>query len=139
MGGSVSLVAGNTTMSEDEEFHHRQERLTRQIFQSEDMLPSRYVYVLTNACNLKCDFCFQDKRPKEKNMKAIDWNALTDQLPEYARVTFTGGEPLLFKQFKEVFEHVARKHDCNVITNGMLLTEEVIDFMLHFDCKFFEC
>ena len=70
MGGSVSLVAGNTTMSEDEEFHHRQERLTRQIFQSEDMLPSRYVYVLTNACNLKCDFCFQDKRPKEKNMKA---------------------------------------------------------------------
>ena len=120
-------------MSEDEEFHHRQERLTRQIFHSEDMLPSRYVYVLTNACNLKCDFCFQDKRPKEKNMKALDWNALTDQLPEYARVTFTGGEPLLFKQFKEVFEHVATKHDCNIITNGMLLTEEVIDFMLQFD------
>lgn len=120
-------------MSKDEEFHNRQEKLTRQIFQSEDMLPSRYVYVLTNACNLKCDFCFQDKRPKAKNMKAPDWNALTDQLPEYARVTFTGGEPLLFKQFKDVFEHVAIKHDCNIITNGMLLTEELIDFMLQYE------
>ena len=120
-------------MDKDEEFHNKQERLTREIFASENMLPSRYVYVLTNACNLKCDFCFQDKRPKEKNMKAAHWNNLTDQLPHYARVTFTGGEPLLFKQFKEVFSHVAQKHDCNIITNGMLLSEDIIDFLLQYN------
>ena len=36
-------------------------------------------------------------------MHLHDWINLTEQLPDYARVTFTGGEPLMFDKFDEIF------------------------------------
>ena len=64
-------------------------------------------------------------------MTTQQWIDLVDQLPDYARVTFTGGEPFAFKGFKDVYSHVAkRKLDCNIITNGTLLNEPLIDFLL---------
>ena len=40
-------------------------------------------------------------------MTAKDWISFSRQLPPYARVTFTGGEPLVFNGFDEVFHEVA--------------------------------
>ena len=54
------------------------------------------------------------------------------QLPPYARVTFTGGEPLVFKGFDEVFHEVATKFECNMICNGLRLSEK-IDFLLYYE------
>ena len=31
-------------------------------YEKNDMLPRRYVYVLTNLCNLACDYCFQVRK-----------------------------------------------------------------------------
>ena len=118
--------------NKDTEFHKRQERLTEQIYQTKGMLPSRYVFILTNLCNLRCDFCFQEKKPRADAMTTEDWINLSKQLPDYARITLTGGEPLMFKGFEEVFREVADKFDCNIITNGLLLTEKEIDFLLSF-------
>jgi MoaA/NifB/PqqE/SkfB family radical SAM enzyme len=119
-------------MSSDTEFHQIQERLSETIYQTPGMLPSRYVYILTNQCNLRCDFCFQDKKPGKNPMTQEDWIHLTKQLPEYARVTLTGGEPLSFSGFENVFKYVAEIFNCNVITNGILLTSKNIDYMLSF-------
>lgn len=113
-------------------FHNRHEALSEMLYENPGMLPSRYVFVLTTRCNLNCSFCFQEKKPGGQAMSGDDWLALAAQLPEYSRVAFTGGEPLLFPDFKRVFSFVADRFDCNLITNGLLLTEETIDFLLSF-------
>jgi len=114
-------------------FHNRHEALTEMLYDTPGMLPARYVFVLTTRCNLRCPFCFQAKKDGAgQAMTGDDWLALAAQLPEYARVTFTGGEPLIFPDFKRVFDFVASRHDCNLITNGLLLTEELVDFLLSF-------
>ncbi len=124
-------------MSRDSSFHKKHEDLTEMIYNSfkegeEIMLPSRYVFVITNLCNLRCDFCFQDKTPRADAVTTDEWINVVKQLPDYARVTITGGEPFLFPGFKEVFSCVASCFDCNVITNGLLLNKERIDFLLSF-------
>lgn len=115
-----------------EKFHNKHEIFTEKAFNTPRLLPDRYVFVLTNLCNLRCSFCFQKKNSRKDAMKAKDWINLAEQLPDYARITFTGGEPLAFPEFKEVFSYVANRFDCNIITNGILLTEEIIDFILSY-------
>ncbi len=94
------------------------------------LYPKRYCYVLTNLCNLACTFCFQDRKKQNGAMEAEDWIKLTNQLPDGSRVTLTGGEPIVLKGFEKVFDKVAKKFECNMITNGLLLSKELIDFML---------
>lgn len=118
-------------MDKRQEFHNNLKKFQDYAYEN-DVLPKRYVYVLTNLCNLACDFCFQDRKKQKNAMTKDDWINLTDQLPEYARVTLTGGEPLVFKDFKEVFHNVASKFECNMICNGILLNEEIIDFILSY-------
>jgi len=116
----------------DTEFHKAHEDLTEIIYTTPGMLPSRYVFVITNRCNLNCDFCFQDKKPKKDAMTAEDWINVAKQLPDYARVTITGGEPLIYPEFEKVFSYVAERFNCNLITNGLLLNEKKIDYLLSY-------
>ena len=112
------------------EIHERHENLTEKIYNGELDLPHRYVFVLTNICNLRCDFCFQDRDKRADAMTIDHWLSVVKQLPEYARVTLTGGEPLAFKQFEEIFHAVSDKYQCNMVTNGLLLNEQKIDLLL---------
>lgn len=112
-------------------FHDKHEIITNKIYSGELQMPHRYVFVLTNLCNLDCHFCFQDRDKRSDAMTTEDWLNVIKQLPDYARVTFTGGEPLAFKDFELIVEQVAQKHDCNMITNGLLLSEKRIDFLLN--------
>ncbi|MBF0559226.1 MAG: radical SAM protein [Nitrospirae bacterium] len=117
---------------ESQAFHNSHEAYTEKAFNTPGLMPDRYVFVLTNQCNLKCSFCCQRKNLRKSQMTEGDWLALADQLPDFARVTLVGGEPLMFKGFRKVFDSVASRFTCNVITNGVLLTEEMIDFMLSY-------
>ena len=69
--------------------------------------PKRFCFVLTNLCNLACTFCFQDRKKQNGAMTAEDWIKLSDQLPKGSRVTLTGGEPMVIKNFEKIFDHVA--------------------------------
>tara|TARA_Y100000310_G_scaffold342778_2_gene447392 strand:- start:362 stop:1435 length:1074 start_codon:yes stop_codon:yes gene_type:complete len=113
-------------------FHNQHEAFTQKAFDSDHLLPDRYVFVLTNLCNLKCRFCFQEKDLRENRMRLNDWINISNQLPEYSRVTFTGGEPLMFDKFNEIIKSVAQRFDCNMISNGLLLNEKVIELLLSF-------
>ncbi|MBI2549668.1 radical SAM protein [Candidatus Woesearchaeota archaeon] len=115
-----------------EEFHDKHEAFTDKAYADGDLLPDRYVFVLTNLCNLRCSFCFQKKDPRKDAMTTEGWISLAKQLPEYARVTMTGGEPLAFRGFKEVFSYVAERFDCNMVSNGLLWKEELVDFVLSY-------
>ena len=39
----------------------------------------------------------------------------------------------MFMGFAEVFKAVASKYPCNIISNGLLLTEEVIELLLRYE------
>ena len=95
-----------------------------------DLMPKRYVLVLTNLCNLACDFCFQHRKKLKNSLNSDDWIKLIRELPKNSRITLTGGEPLVIKNFKEIFLEVVKNHECNIISNGLLLTKELIDLLL---------
>ena len=119
-------------LEEKQKFHNMHEEFTKKAFNAEGLLPYRYLFILTNSCNLKCSFCYQKKDFRSNTMAGANWISLAKQLPDYARVTLTGGEPLIFPEFKEVFAYIAERFNCNVISNGVPLNQEVIDHMLSF-------
>ena len=91
------------------------------------LLPHRYVFVLTNLCNLKCSFCFQARKKRPEAMTKSDWLNFIDELPLGSRVTLTGGEPLVFKGFDEILAKLTKNHFVNIISNGVLLNEKFIE------------
>ena len=102
----------------------------RKAYKTEDLMPKRYCLVLTNLCNLACSFCYQHRTKLKNSLKANDWIKLAKQLPDNSRITLTGGEPLVLKDFEKVFIEVAKRHECNIICNGLLLSEKLIDILL---------
>jgi len=99
-------------------------------YSAQGSVPYRYVFVLTNLCNLKCSFCFQDKKYNPSSLSLGDWKSIIDQLPRDAHITLTGGEPLLFKDFRDLIEYIPDTITFNLITNGLLLEEEYVDYLL---------
>lgn len=117
---------------EKQKFHNTHEAFSEKAFNTTGLLPDRYVFILTNLCNLRCSFCYQKKKFSKNAMTETDWIGLAKQLPYYARVTLTGGEPLIFREFKKVFACIAERFCCNIISNGVLLSQGLIDYMLSF-------
>lgn len=113
-------------------YHFRHYLYTQVAYRIGWLPPHRYVFVLTNQCNLSCRHCYQDTSYKKETMTAKQWVELSQKLPKFSMVTLTGGEPLLHPGFREVFADVAKRYPCNLITNGSLLTEELVDLMLSY-------
>ena len=106
----------------------------------------------TLQCNFACDYCFQgdhgdynkhaDKMSLETAGRVADWfeRELDRVHPEKFVLTFFGGEPLLnLPVMYMLAERARRAADArgvtlfiNIITNGLLLTPEVVDRMLPF-------
>src|SRR5216684_3070585 len=103
----------------------------------------------TLQCNFACDYCFQgdhgdynkfaDKMSLETAARVVDWmeRELDRVRPEKFVLTFFGGEPLLnLPVMYMLAERARRAADArgvtlytNIITNGLLLTPEVVDRM----------
>lgn len=111
-------------------YHDRRKEFAQSLYEKEGSLPHRYVLVLTNRCNLRCSFCFQERNYIEGSLTTEDWIKFIDQLPDYAWVTLTGGEPFLFKGFEAIFKHVTEKRSCNIISNGVLMNEKLTALLL---------
>jgi uncharacterized protein len=109
------------------------------------------VTVLTTLqCNFACDYCFQgdhgdynkhaDKMSPETGARVAEWveRQLDDVLPERMVLTFFGGEPLLnlpvmYALAERVWQATQARGVAlyvNIITNGLMLTPEVVDRML---------
>src|SRR5438067_4780757 len=109
------------------------------------------VTVLTTLqCNFACDYCFQgdhgdynkhaDKMSLDTAGRVGDWleRELDRVHPEKLLITFFGGEPLLnlpvMYQLADRMWQATQARDIpmfvNIITNGLLLTPEVVDRML---------
>ena len=112
-----------------------------------------HITILTTLqCNFACDYCFQgdhgdynkfaDKMTLETAARVAAWieRELDRVRPERLVVMFFGGEPLLnLPVMYDLAERTWRAADArgvrmaaSIITNGMLLTPEVVDRMLPF-------
>ncbi|MGI5891684.1 MAG: radical SAM protein [Bacillota bacterium] len=93
--------------------------------------PLLVVWNFTNACNLSCKHCYQnanrilpDELVLEERLKIIDQLAYND----VASLAFSGGEPLMHKDFWPVAEYANKKGiHISVATNGTLITKEVAE------------
>lgn len=98
--------------------------------------PVRIKINLTRACNLQCRMCIQDRKDTEK--EKFPWNDLANQLslapwvrlldqvaPFHPLIALTGGEPLLYPEFREFIAAAKeRKLVVELVTNGTLLRRE---------------
>ncbi|MGE5342707.1 MAG: radical SAM protein [Candidatus Omnitrophota bacterium] len=91
-------------------------------------LHSLYIY-LTDACNLKCTHCWQsaplDESGKYSRLEFEPCRRFIDDAIDMGLkgVTFSGGEPLLNKEFPKFAEYLTRKGiHMNLETNGLLLS-----------------
>lgn len=97
----------------------------------------------TMACNLACEYCFENKT-RQKGMMSpetiqnvIQWTShrIKQIGPESIHITFFGGEPLLhpqaIKTITKTLWKFCRSHhteiDFGLITNGVLLSPEFVD------------
>ena len=106
----------------------------------------------TLQCNFACDYCFQgdhgdynkfaDKMSLATAERTIAWmeRELDRVHPELLLLTFFGGEPLLnlpvmyliAERMWEATQARGVEMGVNIITNGLLLTSDVVDRMLPF-------
>ncbi|MDQ1349887.1 MAG: uncharacterized protein QG657_188 [Acidobacteriota bacterium] len=106
----------------------------------------RIVLFSSHSCNLRCKYCFNDavESPEEKHMPFEIARAAVDFLLEHmeektqANILFYGGEPLLnFDCIKETARYAdekarqwGKKFAYSIATNGILLTDAIIDFLV---------
>lgn len=96
-----------------------------------------YIIHLTQCCNLKCKYCYENKEEKEisfKNIQLLIDNEIKEKR-EYVVLTFYGGEPLLRKNLiYDTIDYIKSKK-CKtkfyfgMTTNGTLLDDEFIRFI----------
>lgn len=113
---------------------------------------SSYTFILTYNCNLRCIYCYEEKSPLDMNwltaQAIIDFiiNRAMMRKDEKIDVMFYGGEPLLQKTLMEKIlgslENKLSKHNIQfttgIITNGSLLTKEVVELLQHYHCQFIQ-
>jgi len=112
-------------------YYNRQADYAKLAFESNNLMPRRYVLVLTNLCNLKCTFCFQERKKRADRMTTQNWLDVINQIPKKSRVTLTGGDPFMFKDFETIFSKVNEVAETNMITNGLLLSNQKIENLIN--------
>jgi len=92
---------------------------------------------LTERCNLSCVHCYINQSPnnravQERELTTKQSIGLIDQIADAGCLflLITGGEPLLRKDFKEIFIHARRRGMIvSLFSNATMLTTELADFL----------
>ncbi len=101
-----------------------------------DFLPLSGAFELTSRCPLDCKMCYVHK--KENDCEAIKqekstewWINLTEEIKNAGvfMLLLTGGEPLLRKDFEEIYLNAKKSGMLvSVNTNGLLIDDEKVKF-----------
>lgn len=117
------------------------------------LLPATAVLELTYRCNQTCIFCscpwfsLENTYPVLDEMTVDQWKKVIDTLCEQGveNIAFTGGEPLLKEGFETIISHAAnawtrlfsvekgrikrkeKRFNLYLLTNGLVLTKEILD------------
>mgnify|MGYP001582635469 CR=1 FL=1 len=100
-----------------------------QFFLRRTFFPLSCGIYLTNKCNLRCEVCNISRNPNLMELSINKVKLILDDLRQLGcyYVSFCGGEPFLHKDICEILSYAKQKIPfVHVVTNGSLLTEEVI-------------
>jgi radical SAM protein with 4Fe4S-binding SPASM domain len=92
--------------------------------------PFEVVWNFTYTCNLKCKHCYEDAGGHKPELSTEEAFQAVDELSKIASVglpalSFSGGEPLMRKDFFEVAAYAQKKIPyLSIATNGTLLTKD---------------
>ena len=92
--------------------------------------PSRMIIEITDRCNLGCIHCFANK--KDKDLDYMEWQKIIQNSVDEGEnsISITGGEPLLFPSFFEIFRVIEPKNTkITLDTNGTLIDENNINYL----------
>jgi len=93
--------------------------------------PARIQLELTYRCNLRCAMCYQDKNSvPSTELETGEWIKIIKQLPKVCLITLIGGEPLIRNDFEEIVNSTSVSQRCNMVTNGVLLSEHINRFLI---------
>jgi radical SAM protein with 4Fe4S-binding SPASM domain len=90
-------------------------------------IPFNTVFEVTEKCNLSCVHCYQKRGENELNFQEI--TSILGQLKEAGclKITLTGGEPTLRKDFEDIYRDAHEKgFAITLYTNGTLLGEQTL-------------
>lgn len=94
--------------------------------------PRKYTVqmAITARCNMNCLHCFASMSPESDQYTYEECDEIISQLEDIgvAELALTGGEPLVHPDFLKIADRIAAGpvHLIEVLTNGMLLTDEII-------------
>ena len=91
--------------------------------------PLRYFIDFTFRCNLSCPYCYVGNERAQDELTADEWKKVIDQMPFFSILSFIGGEPLLRKDFLEVYEYASKRFRgrINLYTNATLLDDKIAE------------
>ncbi len=103
-------------------------------------IPVSGTFELTPLCNLDCKMCYvhlnsNQIQLNERLCTVEEWKSIIDQAIEAGMLfaDLTGGECLTYPGFREVYLHLfSRGIHPGILTNGRLLTEEMIAFLAEY-------
>lgn len=88
-----------------------------------DMTPLLVQVELTEACNLRCRFCYNSQKPRYNRDVYRMMDVLADQ--GVMQLTLTGGEPLMHPEFFSILEYAVKKFpNVMILSNGSLMNDE---------------
>lgn len=102
----------------------------------------RITFETTNKCNMRCKYCYleHEKEPLsiEVAMKAVDTFLQSDVDHSSLKVSYIGGEPLLYKKnviritekIKEKMSSMNIPVSFVITTNATLLDDEIVEFFI---------
>ena len=95
--------------------------------------PKRLILKLGTQCNLGCVHCHQSQKSFKEHPGLLEWI----RKEKFDRITFSGGEPLLyFDLIKRYMTALGHDQVYRIVTNGTLLTDEMADFFNGYDMRF---
>ncbi|OIP28960.1 MAG: radical SAM/SPASM domain-containing protein [Deltaproteobacteria bacterium CG12_big_fil_rev_8_21_14_0_65_43_10] len=104
----------------------------------EKRIPVSGSFELTFRCNLRCAHCYcnlpmNDQDAIARELKTREVFYIFDQIAEAGCLwlLITGGEPLLRKDFLEIYSYAKKKgFIITLFTNGTLITPEIADYLV---------
>jgi SynChlorMet cassette radical SAM/SPASM protein ScmE len=104
-------------------------------------IPHSVRILLTNRCNLNCNFCLIDaqKNANKEELQTNDWLNFFERLKELRvfNVSISGGEIFLRNDLLVLLKKLRenRMHRITLLTNGTLITEEIANQLNELNIK----
>ncbi len=97
-----------------------------------DVAPLLMQVELTEACNLRCKFCYNSQKPRYSKRIFEILENLAEQ--DVMQVNLTGGEPLAHPQFFEILEKACELFpNVVILSNGSLMDEKTLEKIHQYD------